>query len=560
MAAIDIRKFFGQKPRVSDRLLPDEYASRIVEADVEDFALRPHQQPANTGVVFATEPKTIVPHYSAPTALLPNTAPGTFDGWFWLEHETNVVANVVPNDIYNRIYFLDDAEAFRITDGDNISLSQTTESPTTDWPLGVPAPTTTPTVTIGGTPGGSPEFRTYVYTFVDRWGAEGPPSPVSDVIEVELNETVTVGNFDSAPAGYNFTGAKIRIYRTVTGSNATDFQFVDEISLGTATYVDSSLYEELGEILPSRQWFPPPEVEGFERLTNGCLAGFQNNTIYFSDPYLPHAWPPEYSITLDHKIIALKQFGGSLVALTNGTPYLIGGNLPQAPVESSYQVNEPCSFAKSALVIDNALYYASPNGLVRIDQNGVRNLSEESITRRQWETLIQGSFNSAPYNNHYVGFFDTGGSSELDDPPVPAAGAFMFRPEEQDFLFYLDTATAVTTRPDTELLYHTVVDGSNWDLYEWNSGASKSFTWESKVFTLPRPLNFSCGHIIADEYPVTLVVEGDEQQIAYIVVATDDPFRLPALNKYMRYRFIITSDYAVNQISIAQSIRELKEL
>ena len=678
MVAVDIRQFAGQRPRISDRLIKDQFSGRTLDVDVEDFTLRPAKLAVDVvGVTFNSEPLTLVPKYSAPSLASPDEPTGNFDGWFWLEHVSEVAINVVPGDIYNRIYFQDNLGNMRITDGDNITLSGTAESPTTDYPLGVPSPFAKPGVTLGGTPAGSPEDRTYVYTFVDAWGAEGPPSPVSDIITVEIGETVTVDDFDQplslpgtttpALAGlgagnlsngvykykvtfvtadgetiagaesagvtvvdnatdgqisltavpvsthkgvtarklyrtevdgtvfklldtiadnttttytdntadgslganepssglniYNMTGGSIRIYRTVTGSNATDFQFAQEITLATSSWVDSLAYEELGEILPTRELFAPPEkLEGFIQMANGILAGWKGNTVYFTARYLPHGWPPAQTLAVPEKIVALAPYGQSLVVLTNARPYLVTGTLPEAPAYRPFEINEPCINRDSVQVIDNAVYYASPNGLIRIQQNTALNITESAMTRAQWEKITATDYTCTAFNDHYLAFYDTGESADLDDPAIPKSGAFMLRPRDYDFLFFSETALAVSNRPDIEKVYMVQPNGATWKLQEWNSSGDKEMYWRSKDFALPRPINFSCAQILADEYPVSFSLYGDGTIVTQTSIYDDQPFRLPASNKYTVMHFEIEGDNLVHQVSIAQTLRELKEL
>ena len=102
----------------------------------------------------------------------------------------------------------------------------------------------------------------YVYTFVSAYGEEGPPSPASTVITTDDNMTVNITNLETSTSKSNVnfgTGAKKRIYRSNTGSNTTEFQFVGEVAMATTSFVDSSKNSELAEVIPSTTWIAPPD-------------------------------------------------------------------------------------------------------------------------------------------------------------------------------------------------------------------------------------------------------------------------------------------------------------
>ena len=91
----------------------------------------------------------------------------------------------------------------------------------------------------------------YVYTFVSAYGEEGPPSPASTVITTDDNMSVNLSNLETSTSITNTNLTKKRIYRSNTGSNTTDFQFVAELALSATSYTDTSKNNELAEVIPS---------------------------------------------------------------------------------------------------------------------------------------------------------------------------------------------------------------------------------------------------------------------------------------------------------------------
>mgnify|MGYP001502416508 CR=1 FL=1 len=72
----------------------------------------------------------------------------------------------------------------------------------------------------------------------------------------------------------------------------------------------------MAEVIPSTDWIAPPDddtalypdgpMKGLISLPGGILAGFTGKRICFSEPFLPHAWPVNYRITLEEEIVGIK--------------------------------------------------------------------------------------------------------------------------------------------------------------------------------------------------------------------------------------------------------------
>jgi len=80
--------------------------------------------------------------------------------------------------------------------------------------------------------------RTYVYTYYSAWEEESVPSEPSDAVFVKEGQSVTVTGLPTTwthGAGYQTTGMKLRVYRTVAGVNGTEYFRVGQIPLGGAT-------------------------------------------------------------------------------------------------------------------------------------------------------------------------------------------------------------------------------------------------------------------------------------------------------------------------------------
>lgn len=237
------------------------------------------------------------------------------------------------------------------------------------------------------------ESRAYVYTWVSEYGEEGPPSPAT-LLDGWSNGTWTL---DLWQPPVNDLGVlrnlkKINIYRTVPGvGGQTAFFFVISVDIGTATYVDSTPNNTvaLNDQLTSTNWYPPPEnLQGFTPMQNGMVAAFQNNEIWFCEPFRPHAWPPGYVLTTDYPIVGMGVTNGALIVCTAEKPYAITGLAPSAMTQTKCSQSNPCLSRGSILDGDGAVSYMSPNGMIQVTAGAqATNTTDLWFTRENWRKL-----------------------------------------------------------------------------------------------------------------------------------------------------------------------------
>jgi hypothetical protein len=137
----------------------------------------------------------------------------------------------------------------------------------------------------------------------------------------------------------------------------------------TATYTDIATDNviALNEQMPSIAYFPPPaNMQGITVLPNGMYAGFVNNQIWFSVPYLPHAWPPGFVYTVDFEVIGLGVTSGALVAVTASKAWIFSGTTPSALSQVECVLPTPPISRGSIISTDAGVFYSSSNGLISI--------------------------------------------------------------------------------------------------------------------------------------------------------------------------------------------------
>ena len=445
---------------------------------------------------------------------------------------------------------------------------------------------TSGTITDGASFNGPSEanldFETsYVYTFVSAYGEEGPPSAASTVITTDDNQIVSLSNLETSTSKSNTNLSKKRIYRSNTGSNTTAFQFIAEVTLATTTYSDTSDNDELAEVIPSTFHIGPPDddtalypdgpMKGLIPLPNGVFAGFTGKRICFSEPFLPHAWPVAYRLTLEEEIISIAAASNGIVVGTKGTPYLIVGTDPQSMTPLRLEIGQACLNKRSMVDMGPYVMYAGPDGLIAAQGNNAEVVTEVQLTATQWQAdYYPSTITGFLWEGRYVGFYSTGSGF----------GGFIFDPRGGlNSLVDLDAGALIRggfTDPDDSQLYIII---SNTIKKFQASSTSLTYNWKSKEFVTPKPTSMGFVKVEAESYPVRVKVYGDGTIIYNAVIATSgsvftvtgttpsfsstsitEPIvRLPA-SVHKTFAIEVEGATVVNEICIGESIDELRAI
>ncbi len=530
MTAFVIDQFSGIAPKIAPRLLNNSLAQTAANARLDSGRLEALPNHSSEVVSVPSGTKTIY----------------LYSDTYWKNYSTyvEIVDGPIVNDVTERVYYTGDSypKVYRNDGG--------------PFRLGVPAPTTVPTVTIAGTPdtGALEETRHYVVTFVTAWGEEGPPSNASTaaIFKEGQNATIVLPDIPLS-GGYNFTtGALKRIYRTNTGSEATSYQFVAEVAYSTSTHVDTVASAALGEVIPSITWmrpadddsslFPTGPLKGLCSIGNGIMAGFTGNTLCFSVPYLPHAWPIEFQVATAAPIVAIKPIPGGLVIGTEGKPYVAMGVDPSAISLVELESNQACVSAQSMVDMGDYVIYASPDGLVAVQGTKAQLLTETLLTRDQWQAYNPETMEAMAYEGVYIASH-TNGSILFD-----------IRAGKNALTTCSDTFVGGYSRLETDTLYF--VDGTSVKKFGQGSG-TYSYTWKSKPFVTQKPTNLSWAKVSAESYPITFKLYGDNAEKSSVTVQDSEPFRLPSGYRSTEWEIELSGTPAINSVSIADNLDEL---
>lgn len=436
---------------------------------------------------------------------------------------------------------------------------------------------------FGGPSDANLDFETsYVYTFVSAYGEEGPPSPASTVITTDDNQTITVSGLETSSSKSNTNLFKKRIYRSNTGSTASAFQFVAEVTLATTSYTDTSNNNELAEVIPSNGWIAPPDddtslypdgpMKGLCALPGGVFAGFTGKRICFSEPFLPHAWPASYRIALEEDIVGIKVVSNGVLVTTKSVPYLVTGSGPDTMTAIRIESSQANLNKRSMVDMGPYVIYASPDGLIAAEGTSVRNLTEGIITPSQWQaSYYPATITGFLWEERYVGFYNTGSGY----------GGFIFDPRVNDGTSFVDLDASALIRgghtdPDDSQLYLII---SNTIKKFQGGGSNLTFNWKSKEYVMPKPTSMGFVKVDAESYPVRVKVYGDDSVIynaqistsgsAYSVTGTTPSFsatsipepilRLPA-SVHKTFAVEVEGATIVNEICVGESIDELRSI
>lgn len=530
MTVLAIRAFGGISPKTPPRLLNDKQAQTSLNSGVFTGTLTPMKGLGSSVASVSGLTQTI---YKFGQDIEDPTA-----GWLAWDSDVDVARSQINGDTEEWTFYTGDGFPKAIRAG------------FTGFPIhmGLKGPDIALTTTLGAEPPDVEnlvqETRVYTYTFVNKVGAreiESSPAPAADSVDVYPDQEVTLANFNT-PAT-NFDATHVRIYRSTAGI----FLYVDEITIATATtsgYTDSVDPELLAEEIPSLTWLPPLDtMKGLVNMANGIMAGFDGRDVYFCEPYVPHAWPDEYRQTLDQPVVGLGAMDTTLAVLTKGTPYFIQGSHPDSMVVIKSDVEQACASKRSIVSMGGAVLYCSPDGLVALTPGGSKVLTEGMFTYDQWQAQIDPSSVTAYHQDmKYIAFYNNGTTS----------GSFIYDFVTREMTFNTVHATAgyQNLRDDTLYLHQSGA------IKPWNEGSVLTYTWKSKVFTMPRVLGMSCAQVEAEAYPVTAKIYVDGNLVLTQSVTNRFPFRLPA-TPGRDWEIELTGTAEIFSVAIGQSMEEL---
>lgn len=445
------------------------------------------------------------------------------------------------------------------------------------------------------------EPRFYTYTFVNSRGEESKPYAPGDgnddtefeIMEVNQQQGVSVTR-PSVDAG-DITAhdlSKWRIYRSAT-STTTSMMLAAELPIATTVFTDNLLTEQLNEVLTTSSWYPPPVyssggdavavqnfaatgantyryLKGIVAMPGGFMAGYLDNSVYFSEAYYAYAWPPEYAIPCTDDIRALGVFGNTLVVLTNGRVSFISGSSPDGMQKIDIETVESCASARSVVPVSGGVIFASHNGLCVASQQGVQNMTAQLFTRDEWQAIQPNSLICEEMDG-VVYFTQDGGAPFMGALHVPTGK--LVRIDTQVTAMYSDYKNGrlyLAYPPETGEIAKAYAFLEHQELYRTAHWRSKrivleketGFAWMAVEGTqsTDNPLNVDIYGYLTDstgtEVETKLTTATDNG--TYSAVVTDTrPIRV-GVGRFKDFEVEIRGQCRINSVLFASSTAELQ--
>lgn len=512
---IDLAGFMGANTQINKLLLPDGVGTASLNQAPGRGDLRPWRNPLQVATVPNTTQRKSIYRMGRDT---------DSDTLHWLSWTSIVhaIRGFDREDTQERTYFTGQAGGPAWTD--NTMAISTTPYPTASRPLGMPAPTAAPTLTIttAGT-STTQELRYYVTTFVNDLGWESAPSPFASVT-CNTDAFITLSGLEASPSG-NYGINRRRIYRTESGvTGATEFFFEAEITYTGA----GQSWAETGaalttDVLATQTalggWLPcPSDATCLTQLWNGMAAVISGKTIRPCVANHVYAYPYDYEIPLADQPVAMGVWGQNLLVLTNGkTPSLITGQDPSSLSESPLDglpFNGACRSVQSVVSLGHGVCWASPDGLAYLGTQGQKIATAGLIHPDDWKAIKPETMVGATFMGLYFGFYNDGSvwkGFAID--PINPTGVFWLAKGYQ----------AAFTDPRTGSMFVLDTDGG---IKKWDAGTTfMTCTFRSKEYRTPSA-NMGYGRVLASAYPVTLRLVADGSVKETRTVPDDDVFSL----------------------------------
>ena len=279
-------------------------------------------------------------------------------------------------------------------------------------------------------------------------------------------------------------------------------------------------------------------------------------------------------MSMDAPIVGIGHTDTTVVVLTKGAPYLVQGTDPGLMTQVEASLNQACLSSRSIVSFGDAVYYAAPDGLVRMSAGGSGVVTAALFDQTAWRALQPSTIHAYGHDRQYIAFY---GASATD----PGRGGFIYHLDTGHMTLFDAGFWAKAGYVDrrTDALY--LSDGANgvvkWDPYQAEGSARAEAQWRSKRFSFTQPVWFSVGKLDAESYgspaPPSAVEYGDVAMQVYCDgvpvfrksngtpwprwVNGRAPFRLPVVVG-RDWEIEVFSVREVFNVMLAQSMEELK--
>ena len=653
MSTIRVAGFLGENRALHPLLLPPGVGVTSTNQKPMRGDLRPWSAPLNR----ATVPSSRQTIYRMGLDVASDTN-------YWLSWTTvvNAVRGAAASDSAERTYFTGSGTP-KWTD--NVKALTSAPYPTASRELGLPAPASacilsasTPTITAGAfvigtsyviatvgdtnfvTVGASAstvgvaftatgvgsgtgtvtantetETRYYVYTYVSDIGEEGAPSPASTALSCKPSDTVTISSLAAPPAG-NYGINRIRVYRTATGTTATEYFFLRELGtaatiavtaatrgttytiastgntdftligainsavgttftatgagIGTGTVSSTTITtanttddrRALGEVLPSVTWLPAPGVPqgGQYNLTEpilSSLTGMWNGMmagISGRSVRVCEAYQP-YAWPLAYEILPVETSPVALGVYGQTLVVLTTGRPIIVTGGGPDALDEsPLEFLQACVSARSVV--SMGHGVAYASPDGLAYVGPSGPTLLTEGLMTREDWQAINPSTIIGALYER---RYIGFYTQGTRKAFMIDYNNPKGIYFMDFGVDSAYTDDLQdALY--VLDGVN--VQKWDSGSTLTTTFRSGTIRTPNPVpSFACAEVVADSYAsVTFRLYGDGVLRHTQTVTSANPFRLTGGYNAQNFQVEIVTTGAVQSAAVAHSFSELAQV
>ena len=314
---------------------------------------------------------------------------------------------------------------------------------------------------------------------------------------------------------------------------------------------------------------PPEDLQGLTAIQNNFLMGFVGNTLFFSEPGFPHAWPARYAVNIEHNIVGIAAIGGSALVTTDAYPYLVSGSDPKNTMSTArIDAKYPCLNKNSMVTMGYGIVYSTHDGLaVYSPSAGNAIITKLVYNNDTWTTALDPATVTAEYyGENYFASHST--------------GAFIFEQDAKSGGFFVN-ANYSFSASHYDTIDGTVyyASGTNGDIYQWDDLAQPLTTmeWKSRTIISKDMINLGAARVVADYATVTTVWDSsitlwestntiwdaadnitfklwaNKQLIFTTTVSDSNIFRLPTGYRTDTYEVSVEGDVRIRAIHLGET-------
>jgi hypothetical protein len=388
------------------------------------------------------------------------------------------------------------------------------------------------------------EVRSYVATFVNQLGEESEPSapveltlnPGSEEARIEVNAATWVAKVAELKLDtdrYPLHGC--RVYRTASDSTGNaDFLYAFTVKIagdnlpgdvyesivssagGINTFADTTPAAGLGSACPTQNlWRDANDfqlLQGLTAINNNMLAAFYDEYVAICEPGQPWAIRSDAVYTLPSKVVQLVAVEQGFIAFTESSPYYFTGPLPDQMQYQRIQTDMPIINKGAAVSLGGMVYYISTDGPVII--NGMTtqpdpNFSREKF-RENYRNMMAGGALAEGMKlitfGHRLVCYCPGSVQEAKGWLYDVEdGAWVELSDRIDFAMVIPAKTFGLQHDNVAI---NNGGDNNWHVLS-DDDTPSTWTWHSREFMLPQPINFARGYLRGEGIvTVTVYVDG----------------------------------------------------